>query len=33
LNPYGLDASSCLETEGFKDFDKMAAFAEAVRAV
>ena len=31
LSPYAVDASSCLETEGFKDFDKMAAFAEAVR--
>lgn len=33
LSPYALDASSCLETEGFKDFEKMAAFAEAVRNV
>jgi len=31
LRPYGVDASSCLETEGFKDFEKMKAFAEAVR--
>lgn len=31
LAPYAVDASSCLETEGFKDFGKMAAFAEAVR--
>ena len=31
LRPYGVDASSCLETDGFKDFDKMKAFAEAVR--
>ena len=31
LRPYGVDASSCLETAGFKDFDKMKAFAEAVR--
>ncbi len=31
LAPYALDASSCLEKDGFKDFDKMAAFAEAVR--
>ena len=31
LSPYALDASSCLETEGFKDFGKMSAFAEAVR--
>ncbi|MBP5579694.1 MAG: phosphoribosylanthranilate isomerase [Ruminococcus sp.] len=33
FKPYALDASSCLETDGFKDYDKMAAFAEAVRAV
>ena len=33
LRPYALDASSCLETDGFKDYDKMAAFAETVRAV
>ena len=31
LRPYAVDASSCLETEGFKDFEKMRAFAEAVR--
>ena len=31
LNPYAVDASSCLETDGFKDFAKMKAFAEAVR--
>lgn len=31
LRPYGVDASSCLETDGFKDFEKMKAFAEAVR--
>jgi phosphoribosylanthranilate isomerase len=31
LAPYAVDASSCLETDGFKDFDKMAAFAQAVR--
>ncbi|MCR5599758.1 MAG: phosphoribosylanthranilate isomerase [Ruminococcus sp.] len=31
LAPYALDASSCLEKDGFKDFDKMAAFAQAVR--
>ena len=31
LRPYGVDASSCLETDGFKDFDKMKAFAKAVR--
>ena len=33
LGPYAVDASSCLETEGFKDFNKMAAFAQAVRNV
>ena len=33
LEPYAVDASSCLETDGFKDFDKMAAFAEAVRNI
>ena len=33
LEPYAVDASSCLETEGFKDFNKMAAFAQAVRNV
>jgi phosphoribosylanthranilate isomerase len=33
LGPYAVDASSCLETDGFKDFDKMAAFAEAVRNI
>jgi phosphoribosylanthranilate isomerase len=32
LRPYAVDASSCLETGGFKDFEKMRAFAEAVRA-
>ncbi|WP_037280172.1 phosphoribosylanthranilate isomerase [Ruminococcus flavefaciens] len=31
LRPYGVDASSCLETDDFKDFEKMKAFAEAVR--
>ena len=31
LRPYGVDASSCLETNGFKDFAKMTAFAQAVR--
>lgn len=29
--PYAVDASSCLEADGFKDYDKMKAFAEAVR--
>lgn len=31
LYPYGVDASSSLETEGFKDKEKMAAFVKAVR--
>ncbi|MCR5755895.1 MAG: phosphoribosylanthranilate isomerase [Acetatifactor sp.] len=29
--PYGVDASSSLETDGMKDREKMAAFVEAVR--
>ena len=33
LRPFGVDASSCLETDGFKDIAKMKAFAQAVRAV
>ena len=32
LRPFGVDASSCLETGGFKDIAKMKAFAQAVRA-
>ncbi|MDE5860860.1 MAG: phosphoribosylanthranilate isomerase, partial [Ruminococcus sp.] len=31
LQPYAVDASSSLETDGHKDFNKMTAFAEAVR--
>lgn len=31
LHPFGVDASSSLETDGFKDKEKMTAFAEAVR--
>ena len=31
LRPYGVDASSCLETDGFKDPAKMAAFLAAAR--
>ncbi len=31
LQPYAVDASSSLETDGHKDFNKMIAFAEAVR--
>lgn len=32
LHPYGVDASSCLETNGAKDPDKMTAFVKAVRS-
>lgn len=31
LQPYAVDASSCLETDGFKDFNKMSAFVKAIR--
>lgn len=31
LRPYAVDASSSLETDGFKDINKMTAFAKAVR--
>lgn len=31
LSPYGVDASSSLETNGLKDKEKMAAFVKAVR--
>ena len=31
LSPYAADASSSLETDGFKDYIKMKAFADAVR--
>lgn len=31
LRPYAVDASSCLETDGFKDYEKMKAFAETVK--
>ena len=30
-SPYGIDASSCMETEDCKDLNKMKAFAQAVR--
>ncbi len=32
LQPYGVDVSSAIETDGIKDFRKMAAFAAAVRS-
>lgn len=32
LHPYGVDASSALETGGWKDAKKMTAFVEAMRA-
>lgn len=31
LKPYAVDASSSLETDGFKDINKMRAFADALR--
>lgn len=31
LRPYGVDASSSLETDGFKDREKLTAFVKAVR--
>lgn len=31
LNPYAVDASSSLETDGYKDLNKMTVFADAVR--
>lgn len=31
IRPYGVDASSSLETDGRKDQEKMAAFVDAVR--
>ena len=33
LHPYALDVSSGIETDGFKDKEKMAAFAAAVRRI
>ena len=32
LSPYGVDASSSLETDGFKDIEKMIRFTAAVRS-
>lgn len=32
LQPYAVDASSCLETNGVKDYEKMKAFLTAVRS-
>ncbi len=31
LEPYAVDASSSLETDGYKDINKMRAFADAIR--
>ncbi|MBO5371832.1 MAG: phosphoribosylanthranilate isomerase [Lachnospiraceae bacterium] len=31
LHPYAVDASSSLETDGYKDIEKMTAFVQAVR--
>ena len=31
LNPYAVDVSSGIETDGFKDKDKMTAFVSNVR--
>lgn len=31
VRPFGIDASSCMETDGFKDFQKMKDFVKAVR--
>ncbi len=33
LSPFGVDASSSLETDGFKDSEKMRKFTDAVRSV
>ncbi len=33
LNPYGVDVSSGIETEGFKDAAKMKEFADCIRGV
>ncbi|MDE5764188.1 MAG: phosphoribosylanthranilate isomerase [Ruminococcus sp.] len=31
LNPYAVDVSSGIETDGFKDFDKMKKFTDSIR--
>lgn len=31
VKPFGVDASSCMETDGYKDFQKMKSLVEAVR--
>lgn len=31
VRPFGIDVSSCLETEGYKDYKKMKAFVNLVR--
>ena len=31
LHPWAVDVSSCIETDGLKDIEKMAAFAAALR--
>ena len=31
LNPYAVDVSSGIETDGYKDYEKAAAFVRAVR--
>ncbi|MDE6775114.1 MAG: phosphoribosylanthranilate isomerase, partial [Ruminococcus sp.] len=31
LNPYAVDVSSGIETDGFKDFDKMKEFIDSIR--
>ena len=33
VNPYGVDVSSGVETEGYKDFKKMKSFIEKVRGI
>ena len=33
LHPFGVDVSSGIETDGYKDFLKMKAFVETVRSI